>query len=107
LEHWNNGAETTDGSLEHKKFPNKAIFSVDEASSFVLDDNTSTRLADGQLPKVEKPNEAIFNRGTIMVKVVILNEVRNRTNSVRKQAPCFCEILTTTEGGKITKQSQS
>jgi hypothetical protein len=58
LEHWNNGTETTDGSPEHKKFPNKAILpdNVDEASSFVLDDNTSTRLAVGQLPKAEKRN---------------------------------------------------
>jgi hypothetical protein len=42
------------------KFPNKAIFSVDEASSFVLDDNISSRLGDGQLPEAEKPKEPIF-----------------------------------------------
>jgi hypothetical protein len=35
---------------------------VDEASSFVLGDNI--RLADGQLPEAEKPNEAI-KRGRI------------------------------------------
>jgi hypothetical protein len=77
-----------------------------EASSFVLDDNTSARLADGQLLRAET-NKAIFNRGTIMIKVVIPNEVRNLINSVRKAVPYFCEILTATEGSKITKQSQS
>jgi len=50
-------------SEKNKKFPNKAILpdNVDEASSFVLDDNTSTRLADGQLPKAEKRNWAQRN----------------------------------------------
>jgi hypothetical protein len=66
--HWNIGTETTDGIPENKKFPNKAILSdnVAEASRFVLDDNTSTRLADGRLPEAEYPmakkhlNYAVF-----------------------------------------------
>jgi hypothetical protein len=54
-------------SEKNKKFPNKAILpdNVDEASSFVLDDNTSTRLAVGQLSKAEKRNEAILNTTSI------------------------------------------
>jgi hypothetical protein len=42
-----------------------------------------------------------------MIKVVIPNEVRNLTNSVRKAVPYFCEILTATEGSEISKRTQS
>jgi len=45
LEHWNNGTETANGIQGNKKFPNKAIFSVDEASSFVLDDLSSKSIS--------------------------------------------------------------
>jgi hypothetical protein len=55
--HWNNGTETTDGIPEKKKFPNKPILSdnVAQVPRLVLDDNTSTRLADRRLSETEYP----------------------------------------------------